>query len=168
MYIECRGYLVSKLQAAGIKSKPFTSMKRLKATQETHVGAVLHEAESFDRSGARTLYRDQEGARHKRRKIFSRTTAFNVIIGDPDPQRTEEIFEAFLRALDAGIDIDGNFTAIEVGDAEWAEDEDSILKSKVAVNVGIKFIGGVYKDTDFARLTDIEIQSVIKEDTSNG
>ena len=167
MYIECRDYLVSKLKEAGIKSKPFTNLKRLKTTQETHVGAVLSDKETFDRSGAKMIFNDQTGARHKRRKLFTRDLAFSVIIGDPDPLQTETIFEAFLKALDTGIYIDGNYTAITIGEAEWAEEEDSILKAKVAVNIEVKFSGGVYKDSDFKHLDDINIQSVIKEDTSH-
>lgn len=162
MFIECREHLIKKLKEAGIRSQPITSMKRLRTTQEAHVGAVLFEQETFDRSGAKTIYSDQTGAQHKRRKVFSRETTFSVIIGDPDPKKTEEFFEAFLRALDKGIYIDGNYTPIEVEEAEWADDEDSILKSKVAVNVKVKFIGGVYKDTDFTKLTNIEVESVIK------
>lgn len=157
MYNECRNYLITKLKSAGIHSEPFTSMKRLKNTQEAHVGAVIFSKETFSRNGAKALYSDQTGARHKRRKKLDRETTFSVIIGDPQPNRTEEIFEAFLAALDDGIDIDGNYTSIEVSDAEWVENEDSILKSKVAVNVTITFGGGVYKDTNFAKLAEIEI-----------
>lgn len=161
MFVECREHLTQKLKEAGVRSKPITSMKKLRASQEAHVGAVLFEEETFDRSGAKKTYSDQTGARHKRRKIFSRDTTFSVIIGDPDPKRTEEIFEAFLRVMDKGIYIDGNYTAIEVMEAEWVDEEDSVLKAKVAVNVKVKFIGGVYKDTDFANITGIEVEETV-------
>ncbi|PYG86734.1 hypothetical protein LY28_02760 [Ruminiclostridium sufflavum DSM 19573] len=162
MFTECREYLIEKLREAGIRSKPYTSMKKLRTSQEAHIGAVLFEEEVFDRSGAKTRYSDQTGAQHKRRKIFSRETTFSVVIGDPDPKKTEDIFEAFLSALDKGIYMDGNYTPIEVEESEWVDDDDSILKAKVAVNVKVKFAGGVYKDTDFAKLADIEIESVSK------
>lgn len=169
MFTECREYLVEKLKEAGIRSKPYTSMKKLKASQEAHVGAVLFEDETFSRSGAKTIYSDQTGAQHKRRKVFFRETTFGVIIGDPDPAKTETLFEAFLRALEKGIYIDGNYTPIEVEAAEWVDEDDSILKAKVAVNVKVKFMGGVYKDTDFAKLTGIEVESVIKgKETQDG
>ncbi|ADY56893.1 hypothetical protein Sgly_2614 [Syntrophobotulus glycolicus DSM 8271] len=169
MFTECREHLIEKLKGAGIRSKPYTSMKKLRASQEAHIGAVLFEEETFDRSGAKKLYSDQTGAQHKRRKVFSRETTFSVIIGDPDPKKTEEFFEAFLRALDKGIYIDGNYTPIEVVEAEWVDEDDSILKARVAVNVKVKFMGGVYKDTDFAKLTDVEVESVIKgKETQDG
>lgn len=169
MFTECREYLIKCLKDAGIKSIPFTSMKKLKLSQEAHIGAILFEEETFDRNGAKKQFVDQTGARHKRKKIYSRDTTFSVIIGDPNPSRTEEIFEAFLVNLGTGIDINGNYTAIEVMEAEWADDDDSILKSKVAVNVKIKFIGGVYKDTNFAKLSEIEVESVIKgKETQDG
>ncbi len=169
MFTECREYLIGKLKEAGIRSNPYTSMKKLRASQEAHIGAVLFEGEAFDRSGAKTIYSDQTGVQHKRRKVFSRETTFSVIIGDPDPKKTEVFFEAFLSALDKGIYINGNYTPIEVEEAEWVDEDDSILKAKVAVNVKIKFIGGVYKDTDFAKLSDVEVESVIKgKETQDG
>lgn len=169
MFTECRNYLIQKLKDAGIKTKPYTSMKKLKASIEPHIGAVLFEGENFSRSGVKTIFRDQAGAQHKRRKVFSRETAFSVVIGDSDPDRTEQIFEAFLTILDTGIDIDGNYTSIEIEEAEWVDDEDSILKAKVAVNVKVKFTGGVYKDTDFAKLTQIEVKTVnMGKETQDG
>ncbi|EPR07767.1 hypothetical protein [Ruminiclostridium papyrosolvens] len=162
MFTECREYLLTKLKEAGIHSKPYTSMKRLRASQETHVGAVLFEEESFNRSGTKTIFSDQTGERHKRRKIFSRETTFSVIIGDPDPTKTETIFEAFLRIIDSGIYINGDYTPIQVEEAEWVDDDDSILKAKVAVNFKVKFLGGVYKDSDFVKISDVVIESVKK------
>jgi hypothetical protein len=162
MFTECREHLSKCLKDAGVKSKIFISMKKLKLSQDAHVGAVLFEEETFDRSGAKKLYQDQTGAQYKRRKLFSRETTFSVIIGDPDPECTEEIFEKFLILLGKGIEIKGNYTAINVLEAEWVDDEDSILKSKAAVNVKIKFDGGIYKDTDFAKIKDIIVDSVIQ------
>jgi hypothetical protein len=164
MYIECRDYLVAKLKAAGIKSTVITNQKRLKLNQEPHVGAVLIESEQFDRSSAKKMFNDQTGARHKRRQLFSRIPSFSVIIGDPIPERTEAMFEAFLRSLDNGLYIDGNYTSIELGETEWVEEEDSILKSKLAVNIKVIFNGGVYKDSDFVKITDIEISATEKGD----
>lgn len=167
MFLECRDYLIEKLKEAGIKTKPITSMKKLKASMEPHVGAVLFEDETLNRNGAKRIYSDQTGA-HKRRKVFNRDIFFSVIIGDADHLKTEEIYEAFLGTIDKGLYIQGNFTPIEVEEAEWADDEDSILKAKVAVNAKVKFIGGVYKDTDMTKLSSIEIESVEKEAHSDG
>ena len=159
-FTTCRDYLITKITASGIKTKPYTTMKKLSASYEAHVGAVLFDKETYDRSGAKKSYTDQEGGRHKRSKVFSRESSFDVIIGDADPDQVEAIFEAFMTGLDRGIYIDGNYVYIEPGEAEWADDEDSILKSKMAVKISIKFIGGIYKDTDLSKLSDIEIADV--------
>ena len=45
-----------------------------------------------------------------------------------------------------GLDVNGNWTDIEVGDADWVEDGDSILKAKVAVQFDVTFEGGIYQD----------------------
>ena len=41
LYTESKQYLIDKLKAAGIKSKPFTTEKALEKSQESHIGAVL-------------------------------------------------------------------------------------------------------------------------------
>ena len=74
MYAESKQYLIQKLKEAGLKSNPYTSEKALEKSQESHIGAVLFEDESFLRNGSKTLYKDQEGAQKKRRKVFDRTT----------------------------------------------------------------------------------------------
>lgn len=159
-FTTCRDYLINKLTVSGIKTRPYTTMKKLSASYEAHIGAVLFATETFDRSGAKKSYTDQTGGRHKRLKVFSRESTFDVIIGDADPDKVESIFETFMTGLDRGIYIDGNYVYIEPGEAEWADDEDSILKSKMAVKVGIRFIGGIYKDSDLGKLTDIEIADI--------
>ena len=45
LYTESKQYLIDKLKAAGIKSKPFTTEKALEKSQESHIGAVLFERE---------------------------------------------------------------------------------------------------------------------------
>ena len=40
LYTESKQYLIDKLKAAGIKSKPFTTEKALEKSQESHIGAV--------------------------------------------------------------------------------------------------------------------------------
>ena len=43
LYAESKAYLLEKLKAAGLKSKPFTTIKALEKSQESHVGAVIFE-----------------------------------------------------------------------------------------------------------------------------
>lgn len=164
LYSESKKYLLEKLVAAGLKSKPYTTEKTLEKSQESHIGAVLFESETISRNGSKTHYRDQEGAQKKRRKIFDRKLTFHVVIGDYNDDAVETMFEAFLANLDRGIYIDGNFVLIEVEGADWVDKDDSILKAQVAVQVTISFDGGVYRDTGFAPLTRIEVMSVEKKD----
>ena len=153
LYTESKQYLIDKLKAAGIKSKPFTTEKALEKSQESHIGAVLFERETFTRNGSKKKYRDEEG---------TRTTTFGVIIGGYTDDEVEEIFDRFVASLDRGIYIDGNFVPIEIEGADWVDKDDSLLKAQVAVQVMITFNGGVYRDTGFAPLTDVRVTSVEK------
>ena len=97
LYKESKEYLLDKLKAAGLKSKPYTTQKALEKSQESHIGAVLFESETLLRNGSKTRYRDQEGAQKKRRKVFDRALAFTVIIGDYTDEAVESMFGAFLK-----------------------------------------------------------------------
>ena len=168
MYAESKQYLIQKLKEAGLKSNPYTSEKALEKSQESHVGAVLFENESFLRNGSKTLYKDQEGTQKKRRKVFDRTLTFTAALGDYSDEAVEGMFEKFLASLDKGIYVNGDYVPIEVEGADWVDKDDSILKAKVAVQVKVSFSGGVYKDTDFAKLSELEIESVERKEPTDG
>lgn len=168
MYSQSKQYLLQKLKGAGLKTNPYTSEKALERSQESHVGAVLFESETILRNGSKTLYKDQEGAQKKRRKVFDRRLTFTVVLGDYSDETVEEMFERLLASLDKGIYINGDFVPIEVEGADWVDKDDSILKAKVAVQIKIAFDGGVYKDTDFARLTELEIEAVERKEPTDG
>ena len=40
LYKQSKEYLLEKLKAAGLKSKPYTTQKGLEKSQESHIGAV--------------------------------------------------------------------------------------------------------------------------------
>lgn len=160
MYAQAKSYLLEKVKEAGLKSKPHTTRKALERSQDSHIGAVLFESENFARNGSKTHYSDQTGAQKKRRKVFDRTLAFVVVIGDYTDEAVETRLESFLSGLDRGIMVDGNYVPIEVEEADWVDDDDSILKAKVAVQVKIRFDGGIYKDTDIGKLSQLEVESV--------
>lgn len=109
LYTQAKAYLVGKLKEAGLKTKPYTTMKSLSRSMESHVGAVLPGTEMIARNGSKTIYQDQEGAQHKRRKIFDRNVTFQVVLGDYTDDKVEAMLEKFLAALDQGIEVDGNF-----------------------------------------------------------
>lgn len=160
MIEECKSYLVQKVKEAGIKSIVHTTMKNLVSSQESHIGGVLFEGDKFEKSGSKTIYKDDFGNKYKRFKKFDRKTSFTIIIGEYDQSKCELIFENFMMALDDGIVVNGNFVPIEVEDADWVDKDDSILKAKVAVQVKVIFDGGIYKDSQYAKLTKYEIQEI--------
>ena len=162
LYAESKQYLVEKLKAAGLKSKPYTTLKSLEKSLESHVGAVLFDSETILRSGSKTHYKDQKGTQHKRRKIFDRALAFTVTIGGYNDDEVEGMFERFLNSLDRGIYVGGDFVPLEVDGADWVDKDDSILKAQVAVQVKITFNGGIYRDTDFAKVSELAVESITK------
>lgn len=163
MYVACRTYLCELLKQAGMKTKPYTSEKTLEKCQESHVCAVLFDAENYDRSGSKKRFVDQTGAAALRRKVFSRTMNFSVIIGDYTDEGVETILSKFLGLIDEGIYIDGNFVPIEIVGADWINKDDSILKAKLAVQLVVSFQGSVYRDTALTPIKSVEIDIERKE-----
>ena len=145
-----RDFLVQKLKNAGIHGTIHGSMKSLKNCNEVHVGAVLRTGEGFKRSGSKKRYTDQQGQRKQRNKLFERTTKLHVIIGDADEAKVEEMLTEFLKDISKGLEVDGNWVDIEIGEADWVEKDDSILKSKIAVEFDVTLRGGIYIDTEVA------------------
>lgn len=162
LYGESKQYLLDKLVGAGLKSKPYTTLKALEKSQESHVGAVLFDSETILRNGSKTHYKDKEGAQKKRRKVFDRALAFTVTIGGYTDDEVEGMFERFLNGLDKGIYVNGDFVPLEVEGADWVDKDDSILKAQVAVQIRIRFDGGVYRDTDFAKVSELAVESITK------
>lgn len=143
-----RDFLVQAMKSAGIHGKIHDSLKSLKNCNEVHVGAVLRVKENLARSGSKKKYTDQEGQRKQRRKLFERITILHVVIADSDEGKVDKIFTEFLKNISKGMSVDDNWVSIEVGDADWVEGEDSILKSKIAVEFDVTMTGGIYIDTD--------------------
>ena len=162
LYGQSKRYLLEKLTAAGLKSRPYTTLKALQKSQESHVGAVLFEREAYARNNSKKRFRDEEGAKHKRRKVFDRAVTFVVLIGDYTDDNVEAMLERFIALLDRGIMVDGNYVPIAVEGAEWVDTEDTLLKAQVAARVTVTFNGGVYIDTDFRSLAHIEMAEVEK------
>ena len=67
---QAKAYLVGKLKEAGLKTKPYTTMKSLSRSLESHVGAVLPGTEMIARNGSKTIYQDQEGAQRQAQKAL--------------------------------------------------------------------------------------------------
>lgn len=164
MFVVCKEYLIEKLVEAGIKTAIITNEKTLKLTAESHLGAVLVDTDTFSKNGSKTVFVDEWGNRKKRVKKYNRDITFSCIIGEYEQSKCQLILGKFLESLDTGIYIDGNHTEIELNDAEWVEEKDSILKAKIAVKLEVVFKGGVYKDTGFIKVKNVEIESIEKAD----
>lgn len=143
-----RNYLVDTLKLSGIKSQVYTNMKQLRQGNEAHLGAVLRNGEIFTRSGSKRKFVDQEGRQKRRFKLWDRSTVLHVVIADTSDDKVEEILENFLRNLKKGISVNGNWVDIAVGEMDWVDEGDSILRSKTAVQFDVTFEGGIYEDRD--------------------
>lgn len=141
-------YLIKILKESGIRSNVYTSLKKLKQANELQVAGVLRNSEVFGRSGSKKTYTDQQGRRKCRAKLWDRTTSVNVVIADTTEAKVEGILEEFLRRIGKGIEVDRNWADIEIGDVDWVEEEDSILKAKVAVQFEVTIKSGIYEDRD--------------------
>ncbi|SKC68289.1 hypothetical protein [Maledivibacter halophilus] len=158
MISKYKDYLEKKLVSAGIKRKVYRSMKELKASGAVHIGAVLFEDEKFQKDGSKKMYTLENGTKVKRIKKLTRKTQMTVIIGDYSEEKCEAIFSEFLKGIGAGIDDgNGNYVEINILKSYWVDEKDSILKSKIAVQILIEFIGGVYVDVPFVKINEIEI-----------
>lgn len=157
MYVQCRNILIDVLKSSGCVKEPFTSRKKLLASSESRISAVLCEEEKLERQNGRKLYEDAEGRRRKRRKLYNREIIFSVVIGDYSSEKIEEIYEKFLQNLPDGIYVDGNYVSIEPEESDWMDEKDHILYAKVTVQSKIIFRGGLYKDTDMMRLKDVNM-----------
>lgn len=158
MINECRNYLIDKVTGAGIKGKIKTSLKELKASNESHIGAVLFESDEFEKARRKKTFIDESGIKQKRTKVFDRTTSFSVVIGEYEQSKCEKIFEEFMKLITPGMYIDDNYIEFNPKKADWVDEKDSILKSKVAVQVLIECNGGIYKDTAYKKIDDVDIQ----------
>lgn len=139
-------YLVAVLKEAGVKGNVFTSLKKMEMSHDLQMAGVMISGEMLTRSGSKTKYTDEEGRRRSRHKIWKRVTRMHVVIADTTDEKVEELLEKFLHKIKKGIAVDGNWEDIDVGELDWVDADDSILKAKVAVQFDVTFTGGIYKD----------------------
>lgn len=143
-----RDFIVQALRTAGAKGTIHGSLKGLANCSDIHVCGVIRVEERFARSSSKRRFADQQGLRKQRNRLFDRVTVMHVVIGDSKEELVEEILEKFLKNVAKGFPVDGNWVTAEIGDAEWVEKDDSILKSRIAVEFDVVLHGGVYADHD--------------------
>ena len=147
-----QAYLATLLKSAGIKTKICITMKELQSFDNAHVGAVIVDKDLIESSYDKKIYEDM-GKTKKRIKKYRRDTTINVVIGEHDATKCDSIFAKFLSIIEKGTyDANGNWVEIELGEAEWVSDKDSILKSKIAVEMPIIFHGGIYQDYEYKKV----------------
>ena len=156
MFIQCRDALMECLRQCGATGNIHTSRKRLQASGESRVFAILSEDDGLAKNKNRRIYADA-GGKHKRRQKFERSLTFSVVIGEYSIEKVQELYDRFLHHIPPGIYVDGNYVDIEPTIADWMDDEDTIIRAKCAVQVKVVCKGGVYQDTDFAKLNDTDI-----------
>lgn len=147
-----QAYIAELLKRAGIKTKICVEMRELQSFANPHVGAAIVDKDTVEKVRQKKVYTDEEKMK-KRVKRFNRETIINVVIGENNSEMCDKIFAEFLSIIDDGLyDNAGNYIPIEVGEAEWVTDKDSILKSKIAVEIPVTFYGGVYREYDFKQI----------------
>lgn len=156
MYTKCRDALKECLKHCGATGNIHTSTKKLKASGESRVFAVLFEDDALSKNKSKRVYMDSAG-KHKRRRKFDRSLTFSVVIGEYNIEKVQELYDRFLEGIPDGIYVDGNYVYMEPTVADWMDDEDTIIRAKCAVQVKVVCKGGVYKDTDFAQISGVEV-----------
>lgn len=151
-------YLKEVLRMSGVKGQIHCSLKELKHENGIHYAGILRCTDSPDRAKSRKTFVDQKDSMAVRRKYFNMTTHYNVVIADQNEAMLETIVEAFLVNLGKGYDDgDGNWVGVEAGDVDWVDEEDSVLKSKLAVEIPVTFTYGIYRDSKAERLPDFKV-----------
>ncbi len=141
-----REFLMGKLKEAGIRGRVYESLKDLKNSNGVQVGAVLRVGESFVRSGSKKRFTDDEGRRRQRNRLFERTTVLHVVIADSDEDKVDQVLTKFLSIISKGFPVNENWVDIEIGDADWLEKNDTILKSCIVVEFDVTLHGGIYSE----------------------
>ena len=76
----------------------------------------------------------------------------HVVIADTSEDKVETLLNNFLTGISKGFEVNGNWVDLELSDAEWLEEEDTILKAKITVEFDVTLKGGIYVDTDVVNI----------------
>ena len=155
-------YLTGCLQAAGEKGRIYDSMKDLKHAQGVHYAAILRTKDEIERA-KRTRYHTDGGVEMIRKKRIQMETTYNVVIASQDEDTAAGILNGFLLALGKGFDDgDSNWVDVEAPLTDWVDEEDSVLKAKVAVQVQVIFRYGLYTEEAAGSIPESEVVAVKK------
>ncbi len=142
-------YLEAALKEGGMTGRIYASVKELKHAQGTNYGAVLRGKDKPTRSKSKKYYKDEEDRSMLRHKPYDMETTYNVVIAAATEEKAEEVLEGFLKAVGRGYyDDGGNWVAVEPEETDWVDEDDSVMKAKVAVQVAVICRYGLYIDTE--------------------
>lgn len=156
----CTEYLRGKIIAAmgndfmGDAPQIFASLKELENCVDVRCAGILIRSDELTFSGRP---RRNTATSENDLCLYDRVLTVDVIIGEEDKAKLDSIFSAFVAALGRGFTDEGHYIAIEIGEAEWVDKKDSILNANIAVELQVKFRGGIYKAITYKQLDDIQI-----------
>lgn len=156
--VEEKKFLVKKLKEAGLKGTVFESLKKMKLSNEMQFAGVFPAGDTLVRSGSKIKFVDEEGRRSSRHKLWARDTKLRVVIAGTSDEKVDEILVSFLRVVGKGLVIDGNWVDMELGELDWVDEDDSILKAKMAVQFDVTFKSGIYHQDYLLRQAGVEIK----------
>lgn len=142
-----KAFLEAALKSGGLTKTIYTSLKQLKHAAGTQYGAILRIGDKPVRATSKKSFRDQQGAPLVRRKLYTCETAYNVVLVAADEETLEKLLEGFLSSLDRGYyDDDGNWVEVTPEETDWVDEDDCVMKAKMAVQVKVTCRYGIYKD----------------------
>lgn len=140
-------FLTAALKAGGVKGRIYESVKELKHAAGTQYAAILRISDQPVRATSKKTYQDQEGVTMVRRKLYQAETVYNVVLTDSGEESLEKLLEGFLSNLEKGYyDDAGNWVGVTPEETDWVDEEDSVMKAKVAVQVKVVCRYGIYRD----------------------
>lgn len=153
-------YLKNALKKAGMRGNIHESLKSMTHDNGFHYAGILRSTDSPERAKSKKTFRDQQDVPMLRKKYFDVTCVYNVVICDRDEESLEDILENFMVNLGKGFDDgNGNWVGTDIGTADWVDEEDSVLKARLAVEIPITLHYGIYEDVRTAKMpSGAEIQ----------
>lgn len=142
-----KAFLEAALKAGGLTKTIYTSLKQLKHAAGTQYGAILRISDKPVRATSKKTFKDQQGASIIRRKLYICETVYNVVLVAADEDTLEKLLEGFLTSLERGYyDDNGNWVEVTPEETDWVDEDDCVMKAKMAVQVKIVCKYGIYKD----------------------
>lgn len=145
-------YLKQCLNNAGAKIF-YTSLKELETSNIGSFTGIFAVSEELEKAyGKKVIYKNNE--KYRRIEKFKRKINFQVLIGDINVLKIENIFTKFMSEIDDKLILEnGDISFIEFSKADYIDKKDTILKSEVTLQIDITFTELIYKDYPFKNIS---------------